>query len=385
MLSYKIIAIITTGDFMNPFSFDKVSSPSDFCGRKQELAHLTDLIINKANVMLYGDRRYGKTSLIMKAFSDLPTSVLPIYVDLYSIVDEMDFAHELYVAVEKATPKTLRSETAKFLELLSRAKGVEFQPTKSGESFTFKPSFESKDFDRLLTSAIELIEGYCQYSNCTHAVIAFDEFQQVAGITKIKIDAKLRAISQTNSNVSFIFSGSKKSILRNLLSGEQQPWHGMTTPMSVRGVDVNELKVFCEKRLDGKFEHDAFETLYESVRGQTRLILQCCYRLFSDEINTPTLACCERALNSLVAAYDDEFRDKFITYRPRLKKALKAIAYAKGKSVFAERMLQRVNLTKQALNQAIASLEKLDDVSKLDSGSYQINNILFSLWLEKTN
>ena len=369
---------------MNPFSFDKVTSPSQFCGRKQELVHLIDFMENKANVMLYGDRRYGKTSLIRKAFSEISETVLPIYVDLYSIVDEMDFAYELYVAVEKATPKTLRSETGKLLKILSSVKGVEFKPTSTGDSFTFKPSFESKDFDKLLSSAIELIEQYCQHSKCTHAVIAFDEFQQIAEISKVKIDAKLRTIAQMNPNVSFVFSGSKKSILRKLLNGIKQPWHGMTTPMSIKGVEIELLKDYCEQRLGGKFETDTFEWLYKTVRGQTRLILLSCYRLYSDKIINPELTHCKNVIDDLVIAFDDEFRDKFIGYSPRQKKALKAIAYSKNKNVFTANILSKVNLTKQALNQAITALNNADEITKLASGSYQINNILFSLWLEST-
>ncbi|RKF19836.1 ATP-binding protein [Alginatibacterium sediminis] len=369
---------------MNPFSFDKVSDTDQFCGRSEELARLVDLMSNQANVMLYGDRRYGKTSLILKAFAEAPSSILPIYVDLYSIVDEMDFARELYVAVEKATPSTLRSQTSKLLDILSRVKGVEFQPTRSGDSFAFKPSIEIKDFDKLLTSAIGLIEDYCQHSHCSHAVIAFDEFQQIKGIKKIKIDAKLRTISQSNRKLSFIFSGSKKSILRNLLNKESQPWHGMTTPMSIKGVEISAIKAFCEDKLSTHFQEQAFESLYHSVRGQTRLLLQCCYRFYAEQTVKPSKEDCERVLANLVTAYDDEFRDKFISYPPRLKKALKAIAYANGESVFSQLNLDRVNLTKQALNQSITALERLDDVSKVDTGSYQINNILFSLWLERT-
>ena len=306
---------------------------------------------------------------------------MPIYIDLYSIVDEIDFAKELYIAVEKATPKTLRSETNKLLDMFSRIKGVEFSLAKSGDSLTFKPDVQGRDFDQLLTSAIELIVSYCKYANCTHAVLAFDEFQQIADIKKIKIDAKLRAISQTNSNVSFVFSGSKKSILRDILNSEKQPWHGMTTPMSVKGLEVEKLKAFCEERLEGKFDHFAFENLYTSVRGQTRLILHGCYQLYSDGTQNPSNIDVENILDSLIDAYDDEFRDKFISFSPRQKKALKAIAYSEGKSVFGSNVLNHVNLTKQALSQAITSLEKLDDVTKLGTGAYQINNILFSLWL----
>ena len=49
---------------MNPFRIDKIVPPDDFCGRADEISRLSTLIEGKANVIIFGDRRYGKTSLI---------------------------------------------------------------------------------------------------------------------------------------------------------------------------------------------------------------------------------------------------------------------------------------------------------------------------------
>ena len=368
---------------MNPFLVDKIVTPEDFCGRKEELSELLSLIESKANVMLYGDRRYGKTSLIKKAFSLIPKNVLPIYVDIYDAVDEMDFSRKLYIAVEEATPMTLRKEAGKLLDMLGRIKGVDFKPSQTGDGFSFKPSIVSKDFDQLLESAIHLIEQYCKHSGSSHAVIAFDEFQQVADMKGVKIDAKLRQISQENSNVSFIFSGSKKSILRELINAPKQPWHGMTTPISVKGIDVESLKNYCEKRLGGKFEMTAFESVYKAFRGQTRLILQTCFYLYARDIKNPLIVDIQKAIKDQVASYDDEFRDKFAMYSMRQKKAFKAVSKAEPGTLFSKETLEEQNIIKQALNQAITSLEKLDEMQKISEGVYQINNIMFDLWLKK--
>ncbi|WP_191603783.1 AAA family ATPase [Marinomonas algicola] len=370
---------------MNPFTPDKVTNVDDFCGREKELKNLLNLISAKSNVMLYGDRRYGKTSLIRKAFSELSGNVLPVYVDIYDAVDELDFVKKLYTSITLVTPKKLKEQAGEWLRILGRIKGVEFQPSKSGDGFSFKPTFTSLDFDELLQSAITLIDNYCEHSDCSHAVIAFDEFQQVAEMKNVKIDAKLRQISQDNSNVSFIFSGSKKTILRDLLNSPTQPWHGMTTPIPIKGIELSDLKLFCEKRLGGSFEFSAFENLYEVFRGQTRLILQACFYLFSDQIINPKISDVERVIKNQVNAYDDEFRDKFLKYSPRQKKALKAVAKMKAGSLFSASNLKELNMSKQALNQAILSLEKVDDIQKQSEGIYIVSNITFSLWLRETD
>jgi AAA+ ATPase superfamily predicted ATPase len=368
---------------MNPFKLDKLVEPEDFCGRVKEVARLKTLIEGKANVIIYGDRRYGKTSLIKKVFNDLPKTVLPIYLDIYEIVDEMDFASLLYKAVEDATPTTLRKQTGKLMNVLSRIEGVSFSPAKSGESFTMKPTFHTQDFKQLLESAFKLIDQYCEQSKSTHAVIAFDEFQQVADIKNVRIDAMLRAISQSNPNVSFVFSGSKKSMLKSLLNAPKQPWHGMMTPISVEGIDVEILKGYCEQKLGGQFDEYAFTWLYEKFRGQTRLILQVCFDFYAEGLLNPTVEDVERSIGRLLDEHKADFTEKFLMFRGQQKKGLRAIASAVGGKVYSQENLDRHYVTKQRLNQAISSLQKSDEIQKLDEGTYQFTNVLFGLWLIK--
>lgn len=368
---------------MNPFRIDKIVSPNDFCGRVDEINRLSTLIEGKANVIIYGDRRYGKTSLIQKVFADMPHTILPIYLDIYSAVDEMDFASLLYKAVEEATPTSLRKQSGKLMKLFTSINGVSFSPTKSGESFVMKPSFQTQDFKQLLASAFDLIDQYCQFSKCTHAVIAFDEFQQVADIKHVKIDAMLRAISQSNPNVSFIFSGSKKSMLKSLLSAPKQPWYGMTTPISVEGIDPALLQAYCEEKLDGKFGDYAFTWLYETLRGQTRLILQTCFDFYANEVFSPSMDDAIDAINRMVNEHKADFTEKFLMFRGQQKKGLRAIASAVEGKVYAQENLDKHNVTKQRLNQAISSLMKSDEIQKLDEGTYQFNNVLFGLWMIK--
>ena len=119
-------------------------------------------------------------------------------------------------------------------------------------------------------------------------VIALDEFQQVAEIKDKRVDALMRTYLQRMHRVSFIFSGSKKSILSNLFIDKSRPLYGMATSISIGGIDVATLKQYCSERLGQPFKEGAFEALYNQVRGQTKLILQVCYWLYADQ-KDPTL------------------------------------------------------------------------------------------------
>jgi len=55
----------------NPFIFGKVVTGKYFTNRTEELRELKQDIKNHTNIILYGPRRYGKTSLIFNLFESL--------------------------------------------------------------------------------------------------------------------------------------------------------------------------------------------------------------------------------------------------------------------------------------------------------------------------
>lgn len=366
---------------MNPFRVDKTVSPDNFCGRVEEIKKLSTLIQGKANVIIYGDRSYGKTSLIQKVFTELPSTILPIYVNIYSIVDEMDFVTLLYDAIEKATSTYFRKQSDKLVKLSTHIDGVSLSSKKSNEFLTIKPNFKKQSFKQLLDSAFYLIDQYCRLSKCTHAVVAFGDFQQVAEIKHVKIDAMLRSISQSNENVSFIFTGSRKKMLKSLCNEPSQPWYGMTTPISLEGIEPTLLQAYCEEKLNGKFDDYAFIWLYETLRGQIRLIQKACFDFYTNEVFNPSIEDVVDEINRMISARKSDFTEKFLKYRGHQKKALRAIASATQGKVYAQENLNKHNITKQNLNQAISSLMKSDEIQKLDEGTYQFNSVLFGLWM----
>lgn len=368
---------------MNPFNYDKLVSLEEFCGREDELKKVANIVKGKNNVLMYGDRRYGKTSLIKKTFSLLPNDIFSVYIDLYDIVDEMDFAQSLYNAVIDAMPFSLEDKFLKFGDIFKRLNGVSLTPTKSFEGVSLKPDIRGRDFDELLESAFEGLTRLCEKNKYSHVVLALDEFQQIKEVTNIKIDAKLRKIAQRNPNVCFIFSGSKRNMLRALVSSQNSPFYGMTTPIVIKGINSPDIQTYCEKKLEARFVNNSFAYLYDEVRGQTRLLLQLCYRLYSDQINHITVEAAEHVLSGLIEDYDDEFRERFMRFPNGQKKVFKGIVLSKGNKLFSNKVLKGINASKQSLNQAVSALEKQDEITKTGEGCYQINDVLFQLWLSR--
>lgn len=362
----------------NPFQYEKLPSAEDFCGRVAEAERLHNLIMDSKNVVLFGDRRYGKTSLIEHVFRGLPENVLHAFADLFACIDSADVAQALYKAVYDALPFDIDTKFKELTGLFKRAT-FEIQTTSTG-SIKARPRLEGRDFEELLSDALEGAEKFCEKHNCT-MVIALDEFQQIADIKDKRIDAILRAYMQRLNYVSFIFSGSKKSILSNLFIDKKKPLYGMATSISIKGIEPGILKKFCEERLGQTFEDDVFELLYERVRGQTKLILQTCYWLYSNgyELNAPNA---QRVVNQIIDEKDEEFRLLFNGFKAQQKKALKMIGRYNGNNLFKQEHLEPFGLTRQGLSQVLVALLSSGEIVKEDK-TYLVADVHFHLWIVK--
>jgi AAA+ ATPase superfamily predicted ATPase len=88
---------------VNPFQFGKVVRDKQFCNRQRELHDLISAIKSGNSLWLYSPRRFGKTSLVVNAFSGIQ-NVKTVYFDLFNIRDTREFAikylnvltHELF-------------------------------------------------------------------------------------------------------------------------------------------------------------------------------------------------------------------------------------------------------------------------------------------------
>ena len=73
---------------MNPFKYGRVVSAENFCPRPNLLKQLTGFIKSGQNVVLQGERRMGKTSLLYETVRQLKRYRL-LYVDLLEIKTEI--------------------------------------------------------------------------------------------------------------------------------------------------------------------------------------------------------------------------------------------------------------------------------------------------------
>src|SRR5689334_6024461 len=103
---------------VNPFVYSHPVDPEDVIDRDEETAALLTQVVGGHFVRLYAPRKYGKTSLLMRALRDGERSegLVPIVVDLYRVVSIADVAIRFERAYSRALRGPLKSKVEEFLQ-----------------------------------------------------------------------------------------------------------------------------------------------------------------------------------------------------------------------------------------------------------------------------
>jgi len=83
----------------NPFKFGSIVDNLYFTNRVEELEQIKSILDSEVHLTMMSPRRYGKTSLIMKAIKEINRPV--ILLDMQVVTSEIDFAEQLLKKIHK--------------------------------------------------------------------------------------------------------------------------------------------------------------------------------------------------------------------------------------------------------------------------------------------
>lgn len=194
----------------------RVGTTATFTDRAEELALVLDTMRSRGRLVLFGERRMGKTTLLRRAAEKLEEEgATAIYVDLWQRVDAADINREI---LRQLPAGWLVGERAQ--RLLHALRGI----VQLGVSQDGRPRLSLSGegargnaratLERILTG----IDEIAARSDAPVAIV-FDEFQEIEN--KVENGAPLlRGIQQASPNVAYVLSGSVLRMIRELIGPE---------------------------------------------------------------------------------------------------------------------------------------------------------------------
>ncbi len=229
---------------MNPFRYGQVVFDEDFCPRPGLEKDLRGYIFSAQNVLLEGERRIGKTSLIYQAVRSLESRRL-LYIDIMEIKAVDDFCRRMIKAIASMERKSGKME--KLFKSLAHLK-----PVMTADPLTGVPSLSLDASVRLEPDSIEgLMDMIEAENNRKPVVVVFDEFQDILNLKEAAaVLAVLRSKIQFHTVIPYIYVGSVRNKMNEIFNFPDSAFYKSAITLSVGVLDR---EVFSEF-LRGKFQ-----------------------------------------------------------------------------------------------------------------------------------
>ncbi|MFV0392106.1 MAG: AAA family ATPase [Paludibacteraceae bacterium] len=372
---------------VNPFIISGFVSQEYFCDREDELRSLKKNIDSKTNVTLVSPRRLGKSGLILRLFDDLKKSndYICLYVDIFATRNHEDFIKVLSESIIREFPENT-SVGEKFWNFL---KGL--RPLIRFDSVSGAPQIEityqnEGEKQQTLRNIWQFLE-----SQKKQVVVAIDEFQQVREYPQTNMEAILRTEIQHLHNVSFLFSGSKRSIMLDIFANTKKPFYQSTSFLNLEKIATEKYIGFIQNHfISAGYEIGEEDTAFilDWTEGFTYHTQKVCNRLFEERIPTIKREDILAVLDTLLT----ENNAQYTQIRELLTSAQwnYLIAVAKEGKIeqpTAQDFLMKYKIGASTNSRRIlgALIEKdliLENIH-MDGKNYQVYDVFFKHWLTK--
>jgi uncharacterized protein len=369
----------------NPFVYGKEVAGDNFCNRKKETHELCRDIENSQNVIIFSQRRYGKTSLIKRVFElSKHKGIVTVYADLYPVLTEEDFISIYAGAIAESilgkTKKNIKNIAQFFKKIRPK-----FTLNQNGEvSYTI--DIEKKEILPSLEDALDSINRYAN-SKKKKAVVCFDEFQQIALFKTDKAEKTMRSLFQKHKNISYIFMGSKKHLISDIFNSPNRPFYRSGKSFPLGKIDKSELSEFIRK----KFEL-SHKVLSDNLANDIIDICEChpyyvqylCHIIWERAIDKKNITeeDFSKSLGLLLERESSTYEATWNLLTLNQKQALMALSKMLPEDkLFSHEFLKKHNLgSASSLQRTLISLVEKDLIDK-EGDSNTIMDVFFKKWL----
>ena len=367
---------------MKPFEYGCVVKNEMFCPRPVIEAELRRYMENGQNVVVFGERRMGKTSLIMSSFSKIRRCRMN-YVDLLNIRTIADFCDRVASAVSRmSSAKGLVGSVLGYLARLRPTLSLDPQNGMPVVSVDSRLAENVSSFEDVITMIEKL-------SAKERVIVVFDEFQEILKLPDSDVAlATLRSRIQFLSEVCFVFSGSVRKDMVGIFTDYRSPFYKSAASLEVSAIDDEDFMDFLQRRFvvgGRKADREFLLTVLEKANRISGDVQQLCDAIWSVTEQDAVLGASDlkNGIEQILRADGDAFAAQTSSLTRYQMKALRGIARFGGEHVYSSDFIERASLSSAPT--AKRAIDKLIDLGLIycHKKAYRIFNPFLIEWLNR--
>ncbi len=375
----------------NPFRIHGVVSEDFFTDRALEIDRiLRTLREPAAKLLIYGPRRMGKTSALVRAISlHEENGGVAFLADMSTVSTIVDIANRILEAAGKALGRRWRDSISDFVERL----GLTISLTPDPGTGLVLPSLDVglrsatlEEQQYSLSRTLDSIDALAKKRE-TLIGIVLDEFQEIRKFGGEAAEWHLRGIIQHHQNVSFILAGSQAHIIERMLD-KGRAFYGLADQLQFGPIDEAHLSAWIDSRMtEGGVEAIGVGDVAVATAGpRTRDIVQVARQCFDSCRMNGWAGKAEvvQAFDDVVAEQEALLQSMWNRLTGPQQNVLRAIA-ANLYGLTTRQSIRRFGLPSSgaAANTARAMIEAGYLVKASNTTGYSFENPFFCRWVER--
>lgn len=368
----------------NPFRFGNPVEGEFYLERPELQNTVLSFLNNGTNIVLVGPRRFGKTSFILNLLHHQENILHrpSALIDVFNVTSHRDFLQQLINGLR--AKQSLFSRVMEWVrQLPSSLRPILGWDNGSGKLSLHFSAHQASD-EEIKQLILETLESLGKIA--PNLCIAFDEFQSIARLEDNGwLEATIRSKMQEHKQVSFLFSGSRRSIIHDMFNDSSRPFY-----RSCQLIDFPPLGVEFSKWIVGRFALAGVSCslpmvnyIRKRVSDTPNYVQMLCFHIVAMGYKKVTEEIVDEAAQTVVRQNAYAYQTLLNSLTLNQQRVLR-LAACEQESVFAKENLKKYEIKTAAhVTQAINTLKDkqlLDESTQ--KGKVVFDDPLFALWLQ---
>lgn len=371
----------------NPFRYGVPVSGEFYFPRADMAKKMLTYIGSGQKVLLYGKRRFGKTSFLNECASLFKENgITTLYIDVYPITSLRDFLCALTKGIKDSRILPISQRIRDAVESVFRLRP---RITVEGDGAALDFSVPSLSDEEIKASIEDTVRLFGKINENSPMTVIFDEFQKIAEIVGGDwLEGALRAEIQKQGGVPYIFCGSRRGLILDMFQNSSRPFYQMCTAIELPAVGDG-FAMWLKERLHAasvKIGLNTSRALLDKVDSSPNYAQMVAFHLVADppdgEVETNDVDC---VLDTLCRSNSYTYMTLYDSLSANAQRTVRLIAMNPGKSPFSQDTAHKFGLTNSAVQSAIKSLVNkhvFDDTTS--GGNVVFDDPLFLRWIQKS-
>ena len=371
----------------NPFIYGEEVRGTAFWNRKKEIAELMQDVRNGQNVIIFSNRRYGKTSLVKTVLDKAKKSgVLTVYVDLYPAISKDKFV-DIYA---RAISATLGKPSQKILEAIKKLFPKIIPKLVIGAAGDTELEFDYSYRDAVKKNLGDVLQAvhHIALKQKKPACVVFDEFQEIAAYGDSEVEKQIRSAIQDHRHISYIFMGSKKHLFQSLFHDANRPLYKSGKHFPLQRLPLSEASHYAQllfRQSRFSVAPDVLERITTLGNGHPYYTQQLCHILWDQCLSRKKITSedVDFGLAEMLGRESKAYETTLDNLSPKQKRLLTALSIEPTSEIFASGFLTRHHLgSASSIQKAFGVLVEKDIVEKIN-GTVVFQDPFLGVWLQQ--